>query len=159
MGKKKKKKKKKGEINHFNLMDEERNKKLIDNLRKTMPEVGKIVKGDENNKLSEAIIKFAEPLLEQYNTLEMQKRILSFAIIVWNMSFLSKKDLANFRANFLKGICGKDKLAVAEVNKVINYLLQRKKEHFSDDQRIVASYTFSTTKNGNLSLDVAYPLT
>lgn len=150
--KKKVKKKKKQHRPNSNM------RQLTQNFFKNkMPGV-KIIQNDAENKLSETIIDFTEPLLNMCRSYKDKEKILSLAILVWNMCIIPKKEAEALRKSLCKNICGNDQQAIKDMDEIVNYLIARKNYLFKDDKRFIVSYNI-TKRKGGLYLDVAYSQT
>lgn len=109
------------------------------------------------NKLSEAIIDFAYPLLERCSTQEEEKKILEIAILVWNINNFPGKEAGSFLEEMRRTIVkSDDPQEMADFDEVIGYLISRKKEYFHHDKRFVLDYTI-TYHGDQLHLQVLSP--
>jgi len=118
-------------------------------LRKVLPNPS-TVESTDDIKMSEVILKLAEPLLQKHGTrLERARGILTLAVTAWNMSMLpetSEEQITESIATRLpKEFLAED---VSVVIKVINMLMERKREHFQGIQRIVINHEVVETEKG-----------
>ena len=150
------KKKKKKKINSNDKLNARRKKKLIQKAQQIVPEVKKIIEGKQDNKLSEAIIDFAEPLLSRCPSPAMQKRALALAILIWNISLLPPNDAARYLADLTQELAGNDKQEREEIKEILEFMMHRKQTFFPDDRRLVTAYNITRLKDGRFHLDVAY---
>jgi hypothetical protein len=114
-----------------------------------------ITKGNSDNKLSEVILQFCRPLLNNCPTLEEEEKLLNVAIISWNLGILPDEEAAKLKENMKAGLLPGDTDASKDMEEIIAYLVARKKREFASDLRIILNYNI-TTKGDNLHLDVAY---
>lgn len=105
--------------------------------------------------MSEIIINFARPLLDVANNGEEQKKTITIAVTIWNLSLLPEKTQSEY-INEIKKIMsasGKNRDFSESDNGVFNYLMKRKKLLFSDINRMVVDYDFvETTKGFHLNI-------
>ena len=113
---------------------------------------------ESGDKLSEVIVAFAQPLLEKCSGLKAQRKMMSLAILAWNMGIVSEEEeeAAKIKKDLHEKICGGDEQAIKDMDEVIDYLIARKKRLYREDKRIVVSYNITESPDG-LHLDVAYP--
>ena len=153
MSKKKSKKKKimpKHRISNplaTSFADKVRNSEILDN--KDVVLVGQV-----GEKMSEVILDFAEPLLENVEGNEGTEKTMCMAILVWNISLMPKDEQKNAIEDILNNLC-KDELGLRkDMEDVINMLIERKKKYFSKNKRFIINYEIGT-KNGKPWLNVA----
>lgn len=131
-------------------------KQMLENSLKSMLPDSKLIWKDDGDKLSEAIVELAQPLLEKCSNFEEQKKLLSFSILVWNMCNVPEKEADKFRKDLYEKICKGDKQAIRDMDEIMGYLIARKNRFYKNDKRFIVSYNITKTKDG-LHLDVAYP--
>ncbi|MEW5920949.1 MAG: hypothetical protein AB1796_08405 [Bacillota bacterium] len=149
MAKKKKKKK-------VSRPTADRTRKMIKEFQEIMPGAN-VVKGNDDDKLSEVIIDFAEPLLKSCTSLRMKKQALSFAVLVWNISMMAEKNSEPIKSKLEKMLCNGDPDQTEYMYELLNFMVERKDLLYKDDERFVLKYHITTTKKGELHLDVVYP--
>ena len=132
----------------------DRGRMLQNSLKNIMPDAKLIWKDD--NKLSDVITDFAEPLLEKCSGFNHKKQMLSFSILIWNMCVISQAEGDKLKENFYKEICKGDNQAIKDMDEIMGYLIARKNRFFKDDKRFIVSYNITSTNDG-LHLQVAYP--
>lgn len=123
---------------------------------KLAPDI-KVVRNNSGYKLSEAILQFAKPLLAKCSSFEEEEKLLSLAIISWNIGILPDGEADLFKEKMQKCVSPDDMEAAKDMNEIMDYLIARKKHLFAHDQRMVLNYHISVTKDGP-HLDVAYPM-
>jgi len=92
-----------------------------------------------SGKMSQVILDFAEPLLNTIDD-EVFEYAISFAVLCWNLSFLTEKEHQQHVRDILKGLGESDPMARFEVEDCIRMLLERKRFFFADEKRMVLSY-------------------
>lgn len=93
------------------------------------------------NKLSEAIERIAQPLLDSARDDSDRRLAIVIAAACWNLSLMPKDDRPAFVKDLLdKSI--KPGLSLREVEQVIEALVLRKEALFPDDKRVVLDYSF-----------------
>ena len=101
-------------------------------------------------KISETFQRFAEPLAEAVGeeiTKERYEEILKLAFTVWNaVVFDTHAGNGNFVSQLRQLMSGNP-----QAEAMVEQLIQRKKRHFADDQRVVGRYEL-VQKNGEWRL-------
>ena len=105
-----------------------------------------------DRKISETFLQFSEPLLTPLGpsaTKEQMNQVLQIAFTVWNAvvyeSVNSDTQYLQMARDLTKG--------QPEIEGLINQLIQRKRQLFGDDHRLVGEFKL-TLKNGELNLRV-----
>ncbi|MFH0727196.1 MAG: hypothetical protein V2B19_12755 [Pseudomonadota bacterium] len=100
-------------------------------------------------KMSEIIIYFAKPLLDAASNTDEQKKALTVAILIWNLSILPEK-MQSKQKNKIKKL-----LNISNTDdpldggyRVVNFLIQRKKLAFPNINRMVMGYEIIDTPRG-----------
>jgi hypothetical protein len=91
-------------------------------------------------KMSEVLIDFAQPLLNEIDDDELFGRAVSFAAICWNLSFMPENEHQKFIRRMVRGF---GKFGVFERLQMENWahmLLERKKAFFAHDRRMLMDY-------------------
>lgn len=92
-------------------------------------------------KMSEVILDFAEPLLNKIDDDdEIFERVISFAVICWNISFLPENGQKKMIRSLIDEMAKSDVMLRLSVQIDIKMLLECKKEFFADDNRMVVNY-------------------
>jgi hypothetical protein len=102
-------------------------------------------------KMSEVILRFAEPLLDEAKTDKELKRAVEVAIIAWNTSlFPEEKQIAA-----IKEMADSIPEQSGDFTSIMYFLVERRKKYFSEyyDRMIVSHHV--SVSNANISLDVA----
>lgn len=131
-----------------------RGQMLQNSVKNIMPDA-KLIWKDDGNKLSDVITDFAEPLLNKCFRFSDQEKMLSFAILIWNMCVVHQSEADKVIEDFHKNILKGDNQAIKDMDEIMNYLIARKKHFYKDDKRFIVSYNITNTKQG-LHLEVAY---
>jgi len=90
-------------------------------------------------KMSEVILDFAEPLLNTIDD-ETFEYAISFAVLCWSLSFFPEKEQQQHIRNIINRIGESNTMACLEVEDWVRILLERKKDFFADDRRMVLSH-------------------
>lgn len=131
-----------------------RGQKLLNSVRNIIPDAKLILK-DDGNKLSDVITDFAGPLLNMSLRFSDHEKMLSLAILIWNMCIVHQSKADKVIEDFHKNILKDNNQAIDDADEIINYLIARKKHFYKDDKRFIVSYNVKNTKQG-LHLEVAY---
>jgi len=116
---------------------------------KLIPNTGEV------EKMSDVILRFAEPLQDEYGVVPPD--MIRFAILVWNASVLPKEAQDQAFKDINKIIPNDDRKARQEMLMVISMLLERKEKYFSDNKRFIVDYNIRESSR-RIHLDVASTL-
>ena len=130
-------------------------KQILQKYPKNLQMGVKDVTNDTDNKLSEVILNFTQPLLEKCASFKDKEKMVSFACFVWNICLIPPEEAEKARNDLYSKICKGDKLAIDDMNEIMGYLIARKQLKFKDDRRLIVSYNISKTEN-LLKLDVIH---
>lgn len=111
-------------------------------------------------KMSEVLLEFATPVLEEAEDFEDCQFFFSMAVMAWNLALLPAEDQAEFfKGNpFLENPLDKDDVEMAQFcTETMQTLIVLKLLQFGKDRRMVEDYQL-TENDGDLHLSVAYSL-
>ena len=91
-------------------------------------------------KMSEVLLDFAEPLLNNVGCDELFEDVISFAIICWNASFLPEKEQKKIISSLVDEMAKSDVLLRLSIGSDVRMLLERKKRFFADEKRMIINY-------------------
>jgi len=103
-----------------------------------LPNTQVIVNPAGTEKMSEVILRFAEPLKDDYGI--VPKAMIEMAIIMWNASFMPKDMQMKAMADIINVFPRDDREARREMLLTVNMLLERKKKYFSNNKRLIMDY-------------------
>ncbi|HZK83139.1 MAG TPA: hypothetical protein VFC58_00375 [Desulfosporosinus sp.] len=104
------------------------------------------------NKLSVGILEFVKPLSERIDNDEMNKSMIKFGILVWNISLYPMEDREKQKDSIIKRLA-KDKQTEDRFNEICDYLIFRKDTLFKNDRRFVVDYVITEHENSfNLTI-------
>jgi hypothetical protein len=101
-------------------------------------------------KMSEIIAEFAAPLIDVAKNFEEQKKAISMAISMWNISLLPEENqLQSLKEieSLVSSSAERDEFS-KEIQEIFSYLINRKKHNFQDINRFVQDYEFIETPEG-----------
>lgn len=106
-------------------------------------------------KISEAIIRIAEPLIRKYPKRERVVVIIDLAIFSWNVSLASEVD----REEIEKKVTDKmpdifDATNIASIIEQTDILIERKKKLYPDIRYLIVNRNITINDNGKITLDV-----
>lgn len=159
--KKEAKKRKRVQRKKNKLKKESPQKRLLDKVKNSndLPVSHVVVEPEGQVKMSEVILKFAEPLLDQCEGEESEKTAITLAILIWNLSLLPEKNQDREIEKMCSGLLGSnDARDYASVMDYATFLLERKKKYYSDNKRAIVNYQISGSGK-NRRLDVASTFT
>ncbi|MFM7383928.1 MAG: hypothetical protein ACKO1W_12885, partial [Microcystaceae cyanobacterium] len=105
-------------------------------------------------KMSEVLLEFATPVLEEAEDFEDCQFCFSMAVIAWNLALLPLEDQAEFfkENHFLKNPLDKEDVEMSKFcMEMIQTLIALKLLHFGKDRRMVEDYQL-TENDGDLHL-------
>jgi len=101
-------------------------------------------------KMSEIIIDYARPLLNAAKNDEEQKKALSIAIAIWNLSLYPKEMQSEYIGKITEIMTAsrKDSRLSENEKEVLNFLMERKKTFFPEIKRLILDYEYVETPKG-----------
>lgn len=102
-------------------------------------------------KMSEVILRFAEPFKDDDGL--VSKAMLEIAIIIWNASFMPKDMQRKAVEDVVNVLPSDDREARREMFLIVNTLLERKKQYFSNNKRMIMDYHITESAH-SIHLDV-----
>jgi hypothetical protein len=102
-------------------------------------------------KMSEVILRFAEPLKDEYGM--VPKAMLEIAIILWNASFMPSDMQRKAIEDVVNVLPKDDSEARREMFLIANMLLERKKQYFAHNKRLIMDYHITESAH-SIYLDV-----
>ena len=128
-------------------------KKLLQKVKEKSLDNGSDIRvaSPDTEKMSEIIIHFAKPLLDLAKNDTEEKKAITFAILLWNLSLLPETEKMKYREQILKASGVTPDTApslVAASNKIMDELLERKKSLFPDINRSIIDYDLIKTPKG-----------
>jgi hypothetical protein len=106
-------------------------------------------------KISEAILRMAEPLIRKYPKRERIVVIIDLAIFSWNMSLQSVEKREELEKKFIDEMPNKfDATDIATIIEQADILIERKKKLYPDINYLIVSRNLSLEDDGQITLDV-----
>jgi len=116
-----------------------------------LPNTQVIVNPAGTEKMSEVILRFAEPLQDDDGM--MPKAMIDIAIIIWNASFMPQ-DMQRKALEDIIDVLPRDASeARREMLLMVHMLLERKKQYFSHNKRLIVDYHITESAR-SIHLDV-----
>ena len=112
-----------------------------------------IIRENAENKISEAILKLAEPLLEECNNDAEYRKAISFSVTIWNLCTMSTEEKCSFINKLLDDSTDSPDGKLFLQN-LINRFIERKMQLYPHDHRYVVDY-FIKKISGKRNLTVA----
>ena len=157
MAKKKKKstiprsmRKKFRELKHNREVIAESTQRLVGRIQSIHPDMKFDSTAKKPEKMSEILISFAEPLLENAHTYADYENAISIAIVAWNLSLLPSEaldDTVNALENVLSA-SGNAEINSENMFQVVDHLKKRKQQLFPDIYRMIVDYELIDTDQG-----------
>jgi hypothetical protein len=110
-----------------------------------------IAKPAGTEKMSEVILRFAEPFKDAYGM--VAKEMLEIAIIIWNASFMPKEMQKKALEDVINVFPQENREARREMFLIAHMLLERKKQYFSENKRLIMDYHITESAD-SIHLDV-----
>ena len=102
-------------------------------------------------KMSEVILRFAEPLQDEDGM--VPKALLEIAIIIWNASFMPQEMQGKALEDVINVMPKEHLEARHEMFSMVNMLLERKQRYFSQNKRLIMDYHITESAH-SIYLDV-----
>ena len=102
-------------------------------------------------KMSEVILRFAEPFKDHDGL--VPRAMIEIAIIIWNASFMPSDMQRKAVEDIVNVFPRDDSEARREMLRTVHMLLERKKQYFSDNKRMIMDYHITESAHG-INLDV-----
>jgi len=99
-------------------------------------------------KMSEVLLDFAQPLLDTVDD-EAFRLAIFFAAFCWNLSFLSEQEQQKNLKTMVDELSKSDPLIRTDLNAWARAFLERKKDFFAADRRIVVNYEVVEEKDNH----------
>jgi acyl carrier protein phosphodiesterase len=100
------------------------------------------------SKLSEVVLKFAEPLTDAVEGTEGEEKAIRMSITLWNASLLPKqKALETIRPAFDDMAKG-DQVLKSKFHSMFDMMYERKQNYFSADNRFIVDYRLEENREG-----------
>jgi len=96
-------------------------------------------------KMSEVMENFIEPYMDLANTEENLRKLLTLAGLAWNTALFPKEERAKMLDDGLGTLPPE---ARAGLKALVEEMIKRKDQHFSEIRRAVVDFEVRTTKNG-----------
>ena len=116
-----------------------------------LPNAQVIVNPAGTEKMSEVILRFAEPLQDDDGI--VSKVMIEMAIIIWNASFMPKDMQRKAVEDVVNVLPSDDREARREMFFIVNMLLERKRQYFSKNKRMIMDYHITESAH-SIHLDV-----
>jgi len=107
-------------------------------------------------KISDAIIKIAEPLIKKYQEQHRVTVLIQLAIIAWNMSFSSGNMREDIEGVLINAIPEEiDAVGTVTIIEIVDMLIERKNKIFPNINFAVVNHKISIDNNGVFNLDIS----
>ena len=135
------------------------NLKVLDKLNSQGVNTEKVnfIDNPDETKMSAVILKIAEPFIKKYWGNENRIRvIISLAVTVWNIAFLSPKEQGDLQDKLLEDVLPKegDAKDMVTLFNVFNELQRRQKNLYPNIRKIIMGYDLRLDKE-NMHLDIS----
>ena len=104
-----------------------------------------IVETTDGVKMSEVLEAFIQPHMEFADTEESFKKIVTIAVVAWNLSLLPRSGQTKAMNEMLTSLPPE---ARADTRSVVRDLMRRKRRHFAEFRRMIIEFEAVDTKDG-----------
>jgi len=106
-------------------------------------------------KISEAILKIAEPLVTKYPKRERIAVLIDLAILAWNISLAPGETREKIEDKVIELMPGElDAVDIAAIVEQTRMLVERKNKLYPDIGYLIVSYNLAFDNDGQLTLDI-----
>lgn len=106
-------------------------------------------------KISNAILRIAEPLIRKYPKRERIVVIIDLAIFSWNVSLTSKLKREEIEKKLIDQMPDEfDATDIASIIEQTDILIERKKQLYPDIRYLIVRHNLTVKDNGQITLDV-----
>jgi hypothetical protein len=107
-------------------------------------------------KMSAVLEDFVAPYEDDKATKQELENLFSFGIVAWNLAITPPAERAAMIDKFFTEVLAtQDPTFVAEGKELIQELIDRKEQHFGDNQRIIANFKLQYFGPGKFNISVA----
>jgi hypothetical protein len=125
---------------------------LTERVQRSLPDDRcKIVKRRTGRKVSEILMEFAEPWLDQVETDDQRRKVIGMAVLAWNMARLADSDRPDRNDSEIA-----EKLGEAGMS-ILNEMIGRKVALYPEERRVILDFEF-TADSGRMRVDVVTSL-
>ena len=105
-------------------------------------------------KLSETILVYAEPLLDEAQNEQDMRAGINAAISFWNLSMLAEQEARETLVSQMDESFVEDSPERTRLLELLEEMYRRKQELFAHDNRLVTAHEFGKTEDGRYHLNV-----
>ncbi len=91
-------------------------------------------------KLSEVLLEFAKPLLDELDDAESCERAIELVALSWNLSLLDERERWRILHDFAADMGQRDALVQQQTEQMVRELVERKKALYPEDRRMVVDF-------------------
>ncbi|NJN86576.1 MAG: hypothetical protein HC881_10030 [Leptolyngbyaceae cyanobacterium SL_7_1] len=103
---------------------------------------GVVIDPEGEEKMSAVLEAFVEPYLDEATNRDEQQMLFSFAVIAWNMALLPEEKRSE-GLEILTQQLGENQAASAEVQEILEEMIERKQLFFADNKRQILDFELS----------------
>ena len=112
--------------------------------QKTRKKLGNIKVVETELKMSAVIMEFIQPYIDDIETLEQYRSLVSIAVIAWNAAIIPLSQRAEMLLTFEEVIPGDSSVSF---QKVMEEFIERKQAYFPDINRFIVRYEVTETED------------
>jgi hypothetical protein len=109
-------------------------------------------------KMSEVLLEFAEPLLEDSDDDESFRNKIALAALSWNLTCVPSNEQEATLNNMVEKLGGRDAFIRRGIQESIHMLMDRKRTLFANDNRLIINYEIVEEKTGPRLLVMSSPV-
>ena len=99
-------------------------------------------------KLSAVIWDYAEPLTKAVTSAEDTRKAARLAILCWNLALVPGDEQRAHAEDALRKVANGDSTMEQELLAILEMMIRRKQDYFSDDDRLIAEYSITDCEDG-----------
>jgi hypothetical protein len=104
-----------------------------------------IIESADGVKMSEVLKAFIQPYMDFADTEESFKKLVTIAVVAWNISLLPRSEQVKSVNDLLKSLPPDVR---ADTKSILRELMRRKKKYFAEFRRMIIEFEVVDTKNG-----------
>jgi hypothetical protein len=120
-------------------------KKTILAYKEVMAKAPIIIETDLPEKMSEVLLEYAQPLLENAETQAEMDKALAFAVFAWNTSLIPPAEQKKSILALFEKLSINDPGEQADFMAMLAMMIIRKRQEFSDINRVIVNYRITDT--------------
>ncbi|WP_143467528.1 hypothetical protein [Leptolyngbya ohadii] len=106
---------------------------------------GELINQQGKLKMSDTMKAFVKPYWDETHDREGRLKLLSVAVIAWNLTLSSADQQRQDMENMIREICGEDDQAKQDMREILEELMARKRSAFANIRRYIVDFELRET--------------